>query len=441
MIETEKDEAPADVLRQLHALQVHQIELEMRNAELQDVRDRTDLLLEKYTDLYDFAPVGFFSLDEQGRIIEVNLTGATLLGVERSRLVNRSFSRFVTLPCRSAFLGFLAQAFIEVGKKMCETRLVKEDGTPFWASLTAGFLVSIGDAQKGCRVAVSDITSLKQAQEAQRLLEAMSAVNEKLKQEIVRRQTVEEALEKSELHQRMLLKKAQRMQKELRNLSHRILQTKETERKRISRELHDDITQTLVGINVHLEALSQAVTLTPGRLRQRIIQTQRLVEKSVEIVHQFARELRPTSLDDLGLIVTLHSFLNDFTKRTGVRVFFTTFKEVEQLNSDRRTVLYRIAHQALTNVAAHAKASLVKVTICRIKKTVRMEISDNGKSFNVDRQLNAKNNKRLGLIGMRERAEMVGGTFMIESEPSKGTTITTLIPFNKSKRNTFAHES
>jgi len=421
---------PNDIRCLLHELQVHQIELEMQNAELLEARDRTDALLEKYTDLYDFAPVGFFFLDEQGRILEANLTGATLFAVERSRLINRLFSLFVVTPCRSIFLDFLAQTFEGAAGNNCEIKLLKEDGTPFWACLHGSSAVSRNASPKGCRLAVSDITTLKQAKEAQRLLENLSVSNEALKKEIAQRQAVEESLRKSERDQRLLLDRSRLMQEELRGLSHCILQTKEEERKRISRELHDGITQTLVGINVHLEALTRDTTLTPKMLRQKIIRTQRLVEKSVEIVHRFARELRPTSLDDLGLIITLHSYLNDFMKQMGIYVHFTAFTEVEHLNSDQRTALFRIAQQALTNVAQHAHASQVKVAIRKCRETVHVEIADNGKSFEVEQILNAKKNKRLGLIGMRERAEMVGGTFMIESKTGKGTTIHVQIPFN-----------
>lgn len=419
----------ADTQRLLHDLQVHQIELEMQNAELLVCRDRTDLLLEKYTDLYDFAPVGFFSLDQQGRILEVNLTGSALLGVERSRLITRSLPRFVALPFRPAFLGFLAKTFAGAGKQVCEARLLKDDGKPFWASLHGDCPLSLGGLRKECRVAVSDITALKQAQEAQRLMEALAVSNEELKQEIVRRQASEESLTNSELRQRQLVEQSRHLQVQLRSLSHRVLQVQEEERKRISRELHDEITQTLVGINVHLEALGRNAAVDPKRLWRKIVLTQRLVEKSVNIVHQFARDLRPTSLDDLGVIITLQSYMDDFIKRTGIRVQFTTFAGVEHLSSDRRTVLYRIVQEALTNVAKHSQASLLKVSISKVADTVHLKISDNGKAFDVDRVLHAKNCKRLGLIGMRERAEMMGGTFTVESTPGKGTTITAQIPF------------
>jgi PAS domain S-box-containing protein len=419
----------ADPQRLLHELQVHQVELEMQNAELQEARDRMEALLEKYTDLYDFAPVGYFSLDEHGRILEVNLTGATLLGVERSRLIGRRLQQFVVPMSRPSFLRFLEQVFAGAGKQACEVTLLNEDGAAFWAELQGVWAASLRGTLKWCRVAVSDITSRKRVEEAQRRTEVLTVTNRELRREIVRRQAVEEALKQSEQHQTRLLEQSRHMQEQLRHLSHQILQAQEEERKRISRELHDEITQTLVGINVHLENLARGSAINPRGFRQKIVRTQRLVEKSVNIVHQFARELRPTALDDLGLIATLHSFMKDFMRRTGIRVHFTTFAGVEQLNSARRTVLYRVVQSALTNVAQHAQASRVKVGLRKLADAVHLEISDNGKSFEPERVLHARRNKRLGLLGMRERVEMVGGDFSVESAPGRGTTIRAQIPF------------
>ena len=151
------------------------------------------------------------------------------------------------------------------------------------------------------------------------------------------------------------------------------------------------------------------------------------------VVHRFARELRPPLLDDLGLTPALHSYVKSFTKQTRIPIHVTAFAAVEQLDSDKRTVLYRIAQEALANVAKHAEASLVEVSIQRLQKVVRMEIHDNGKSFQVQRVLFAKRITRLGLLGMRERAEMVGGSFTVESSPGKGTTIRTEIPFGNGR--------
>jgi PAS domain S-box-containing protein len=419
--------------RLLHELQVHQVELEMQNAELQEARDRMELLLEKYTDLYDFAPVGYFSLDEQGRILEVNLTGAALLGVDRSRLNHRPLSHFVATSSQPSFLAFLGRVFAESGKQFCEGTLLKEDGGSFWASLHGTSAISVSGPGKWCRVGISDITSLKQAEDARRRVEALAVSNRELRREIVRREAVEEALKDSQQRQTRLLEQSRHMQEQLRHLSHQILQAQEEERKRISRELHDEITQTLVGISVQLESLARSAGFNPQGLKQRIVRTQRLVEKSVEIVHQFARELRPTALDDLGLIATLHGFMKDFTKRTGIRVHFLTFTSglIDGLDNATRTVFYRVAQEALTNVARHARATQVKVSLRKLPGALRMEIADDGKSFQVERVLDARKNKRLGLLGMRERVEMVGGSFAIESAPGQGTTIRAQIPFRR----------
>jgi signal transduction histidine kinase len=262
---------------------------------------------------------------------------------------------------------------------------------------------------------------------SQRTVE-LAASNLELKQEIVQRKAVEAALKKSEHHYGELLEQSNRLQNQLRHLSRQILLTQEEERREISRELHDVIAQTLTGINVRLAALAkEAATNTKG-LDRNIAQTQRLVEKSVNIVHQFARELRPAVLDDLGLIPALHSFVKIFSKRTGVHVHLNIFAGVEQLDSNKRTILYRVAQEALTNVARHAQASRVEVSIQKLPEGICMKIRDDGKSFEVDRLLHAKGSKRLGLLGMRERLEMVGGSFAVESAPDKGTTILAQIP-------------
>jgi signal transduction histidine kinase len=192
--------------------------------------------------------------------------------------------------------------------------------------------------------------------------------------------------------------------------------------------LHDVIAQTLTGINVRLAALKKEAAVNTKGLDRNIARTQRLVEKSVDIVHRFARELRPAVLDDLGLIPALHSFMKSFGARTGLLAQLTAFAAVEDMDAAKRTVLYRVAQEALTNVARHAKAGRVEVNIQKRDSAACMEIKDDGKSFEVERRLHGKGSKRLGLLGMRERVEMVGGTFRVESAPGKGTTVRVEIP-------------
>lgn len=426
--------AVVDPRRLLQELQVHQIELQMQNAALQDARDRMETLLEKYTDLYDFAPVAYFSLDERGEILEVNLTGAVLLGVERFRLLHRNLHRFVAPASRPGYQTFLAKVFAEAGKQVCEVSLLNEQGRAFWANLQAMPTIALGGAPRSCRLAVLDITALKRADAAQHRVAALAASNSELKREIVRREVVEESLRKSEQHHAHLLRQSRHQQAQLRSLSHRILQAQEEERKRISRELHDQVVQTLVGINLHLGTLVEGAAPKLPEFKRRIVRAQRLIKDSVDVVHRFARDLRPTVLDDLGLIPALHSHVREFTHRTKARVQFTAAAAVEELNIARRTVLYRVTQSALANVAEHAHATVVKVAIQKLKHTVRLEIHDNGRAFDVAKVLFAKRHKRLGLVGMRERVEMVGGKFSVTSKPGAGTTICADIPFGRNGR-------
>jgi len=423
-------QSAADTERLLHELQVHQIELEMQNAELRKARDELEVALANYTDLYDFAPVGYLSLDASGVILEANLTSAALLGVERSRLINRRLSHFVVPASQPDFLAFLERVFAGTGKPACETALLKKDAAAFWAGFRATSAVSLKGTRKWCRVTFADITARKQAEEAQRRIEVLAAANRELKREVVRRQAVENALRKSELHYARLLEQARQMHQQLRFLSRQLLSAQEEERKRISRELHDVIAQPLTGIHVRLATLKARAIANPKALERNITRTQQLVQHSLANVHRFARELRPAVLDDLGVIPALHSFMKVFRAETGIRVSLSAFAEVEQMSDEKRTVLYRVAQEALTNIQRHARASRVDVKIQKLDAAVSMVIQDDGKGFPAECVLHAKNSRRLGLLGMRERLEIVGGSFAVTSAPGKGTTILAQIPLN-----------
>lgn len=247
--------------------------------------------------------------------------------------------------------------------------------------------------------------------------------------ETARRKELEAALQKSEQQYIFLLDQSRQMQEHLRHLTRRILTAQEDERREISRELHDEIAQTLAGINVQLANLKREAAISTKGLRGKIARTQRLVRKSVGIVYRFARRLRPALLDDLGLIAALGSFIKEMQERTGLPITLTTFPELQDLDVTKRTVMYRVAQEALTNIVRHAEAKAVQVYFKNRRKTVLMEIRDNGKAFDVQRVLQSKGKKRLGILGMRERVEMVGGIFRIESLPGRGTLVSAEIPF------------
>jgi signal transduction histidine kinase len=303
--------------------------------------------------------------------------------------------------------------------------LLKRAGIFFSAAMTP-----IEKTPRGAREAAVEMKKLIGTL-SQRTVE-LAASNRDLRLEITRRKAMEKSFKKRERQHSQLLEQSDRSQEEARRLSRQILSAQEDERKRISRELHDVIAQMLTGINVRLATLKKEVALNNKGLDRNIARTQMLVEKSVNTVHEFARELRPAVLDDLGLIPALHSFMKNFTARTGVRTRLTAFAGVEQLDTARRTVLFRVAQEALTNVASHAQASRVEVSIRKLPGCICMKIKDNGKSFHVQSVLRGE--KRLGLLGMRERMEMVGGHLDIESSPGKGSTITARIAPPKAAR-------
>jgi signal transduction histidine kinase len=296
------------------------------------------------------------------------------------------------------------------------------------------FLDVLTPIERTHRAMTENVVELRQAVKSLQLrTDELTAANQRLSREVAQRKSAEESLRKSELHHRLLLKESRQMQLRLRRLSHQVLSAQEEERKEISRELHDEIVQTLTGINVQLASLKIESGVSKEKFSKHISYTQRLVEKSVDIVHQFARDLRPTLLDDLGLIPALQAYLKGFTERTGMHVQFTVFAGVEKLSNDKRTVLFRVAQAALVNTAQHAQATSVSVHIKDMPQAVLMEIHDDGKSFDVAHVLDSTRNRRLGLIGMRERVEMVGGSFDVRSAPGKGTTISARIPFKRIK--------
>ncbi|HXE98044.1 MAG TPA: PAS domain S-box protein [Dongiaceae bacterium] len=151
-------------LRLLHELQVHQIELEMQNEELRraiDEREKTELLLGKYSDLYDFAPVGYFNLDHSGIIRAVNLTGSGFLGVERARLIGRRLDLFISDETRPVFLGFLDKVFASETKESCEVAFLKKRHAPLFVQVEA----VLSESREECRAVVIDITERKRAEE------------------------------------------------------------------------------------------------------------------------------------------------------------------------------------------------------------------------------------------------------------------------------------
>lgn len=289
-------------------------------------------------------------------------------------------------------------------------------------------ITPLEQTHRGAREANAQLTGVVK-ELSQRTLQLSDSV-EGLHQEIIQRKFIEESLRVSEQKTRDLLARSLIVEAEMRTMSHQLLTAQEEERGRISRELHDVIAQTLSGINVRLASLrvEAATASRPADLEQSITATQLLVEQSVDIVHRFARDLRPAMLDDLGLIPALRSHLQDFTENTGIQAILAASAAIEQCDSGIRTALYRVAQEALTNVARHAHATRVEITIRELSSHISMHIADDGSGFDVAAKTTATRHNRLGLLGMRERIEMVGGVFSLTSAPGSPTTIQVDIP-------------
>jgi signal transduction histidine kinase len=214
-----------------------------------------------------------------------------------------------------------------------------------------------------------------------------------------------------------------------------VLHVQEEERKRISRELHDEIGQALSHVLAHLTDSQGDSPVEPDwSLKTRVADLQKLVLGAMDRVHSFARELRPAMLDDLGLLPALRSYLKQYAERTGLHVHFEQGARNTPLNDDQKTALFRVAQEGLTNVAKHAQATEVEVALCKVKNGVRLRIKDNGKGFVMKGSRSLDQDKRLGLLGMQERMGLVNGWLSVQTTPGKGTTVLAEIPLQSAAR-------
>jgi signal transduction histidine kinase len=211
---------------------------------------------------------------------------------------------------------------------------------------------------------------------------------------------------------------------QLRRLSGNIMANQEKERSAIARELHDELGQILTALRMDSVWLRDRLEQTDPKASQRALTMCSLIDKTIEEVRGMAIRLRPGVLDDLGLVDALEWYTSDFEKRTGITCLFE-HHNVPDINDKVATAAYRITQEALTNVARHANASRVEVTLLGKDSTLTLTTVDDGKGFNT---LDLTETEALGLAGMRERAGLVGGELEIQSQPEKGTRLFFRVP-------------
>jgi signal transduction histidine kinase len=209
--------------------------------------------------------------------------------------------------------------------------------------------------------------------------------------------------------------------KRLETLQYQFLETQENTARRFSHELHDELGQSLTAVKANL------ATLRDSADSNRVNDCMALVDEAIQNVREMSQLLRPTILDDFGLDAALGVLTDSFAKRTGLRMKYES-SLVEQLPDAIATNFYRIAQEALTNIARHSQATAVEISVGRRPNNVAMEIRDNGKGIDLAAQ---RRRSGLGLAGMQTRARGCGGTVRIDSTPGKGLRIEVTCPIER----------
>jgi PAS domain S-box-containing protein len=212
---------------------------------------------------------------------------------------------------------------------------------------------------------------------------------------------------------------------ELRRLSASLQAVREEEKTRIARELHDELGQALTGLKMDLAQLVSQLGPEQSDAVNRAKSMHSLLDSTVASVRRIATELRPLMLDDLGLVPTIEWLAHDFSQRTGVAVELQLPAADFDVEPELSTAVFRVLQESLTNVARHADASRVGVALTGSRGGIELRVQDNGRGISPSA---AHGTKTLGLLGMRERTAMLGGKFILESEPGVGTTIVMTIP-------------
>ena len=209
----------------------------------------------------------------------------------------------------------------------------------------------------------------------------------------------------------------------LKQLSARLVEAQENDRRAISRELHDEVGQALTGVRVELANLSRRIRMcdTQGA-EDKLEEIKELVEDSLGVVRNMALLLRPSMLDDLGLVPALQWQGREVSKRTGLRVRVAAEGVSDDLPEEHKTCIYRIVQESLHNCAQHAEATTVRVTVRQEPECIRLTIQDDGKGFHAEQE------RGMGLLGMQERAAHLGGAFSVDTHPGKGTTVSIVLP-------------
>jgi PAS domain S-box-containing protein len=386
---------------------------------------------ERFRNIFEESPIGIELYDPRGQLLEVNKACLGMFGISDTTQVKR-FKLF-----EDPNLSEKVKEDLEKGEvikyqapfdfeKVREHRLYEttKSGAIYLDVLITPLTPEQKEGHSGFLVQVQDITERKEMEEALRRSHAeleervqqrtaeLARVNEDLQAEIAERKQAEKALQKSE--------------QQLRFLSSQLLTAQERERKRIARELHDGLGQSLTAVKFRVENFLQEMDKGGVEAKaQHLKVIIPIIQESIEEARRIQMDLRPSILDDLGILPTIEWFCRQF------QITYSSIRIEKEINIQEdkvpdllRTEIYRISQEALNNVAKHSKANLVCLTLGESRGEIELVIKDNGQGFDPKEALSRESTKRgLGLSSMKERTELSGGNFVIESTPGKGTTI------------------
>lgn len=348
----------------------------------------------RYRQLVELSPntVGILKDDE---IIFINAAGAKLFGAEiPEQLINKSINDFIQYENYKIISDELMKLELNEKTPLIELKANKLDGTLIYLEATA--MPFFYKGENAVQFICSDITERKK---------------------------VEEERER-------LFNKIQIAQDRLKILSRRLIEAQESERRVIARELHDEIGQTLTAIKINLQAVNKITK--SSKLKSHLIDSVELVEHSLQQVRNLSLDLRPSMLDDLGLMPTLGWYVNKQAQRSGIDIKMNSIELNKKLSPEVEVTCYRVIQEAINNVIRHSEAKNVKIEIKIIDNQLKLEIHDDGKGFNViEVRKRALKGSSIGVLGMQERVELVGGELSIYSSSDNGTKVIACFPLSE----------
>jgi PAS domain S-box-containing protein len=353
---------------------------------------------------FDACPDLMAILDLQGRLLRCNQAFAGRLEADKNQLIGLPFQEFLgkDLNCRALLDRALKDAVIQ-------TRELHSDRPAGTFTVTVAPLRSSAGQVFGAVYVARDITERKQAEEARAEL-------------LAREQAARVELAR-------LLAETQKREQELRALASELSSTEDRERRKLALLIHDSVGQMLSVMKLKLTALCRQAERGP--LANDLTELLQLIDPLIQQTRSLTFDLYPAMLDDLGLVPTLHWYRTQFADQTGIKVEITEFGQARVLATPVITYVFRAVKELLHNVAKHAHAREVVLSVYWQPQRMRVVVVDDGCGMNMDQATNGTPPSRgLGLVGIRERIASLGGEFVLESWPGRGTQVILEVPLD-----------